>query len=86
MFILYYTSCPNCKNYERNMAREEALQARVELDDRFVAALPEIWGKEVEKIGAKVPFLYNSETGEVLELDHEAEGMRDRIRDFYKRV
>lgn len=83
MIILYYKSCPNCKNYERNMVREVSLQGGWKYDDRFVQALPEIWGKEVDKIGTKLPFLYYPETGESLFIDHEDASIREKIKAFF---
>lgn len=83
MIILYYNSCPNCKNAERNLVREVALQKQVEYDDRYIAALPDIWGEEVKQIGAKVPFIYNPETGESLSLDAEKEDMKQKVQAFF---
>lgn len=84
MIILYYNSCPNCKNAERNLVREVALQKQVEYDDRYIAALPDIWGKEVEEIGAKVPFIYNPNTGESLKLDADAKDMKKKVKAFFE--
>lgn len=83
MIILYYKSCPNCKNAERNLVREVALQKDMEYDDRYILALPDIWGEEVEKIGAAVPFLYCPEDGSYLELDAESEGMKKKVQEFF---
>lgn len=83
MIILYYKSCPNCKNKERNLVREVALHKELEYDDRYVLALPDIWGKEVEELGVSLPCLYNPKDGSTLELDAEKDGMRDKVDLFF---
>lgn len=63
--------------------REVALQKDMEYDDRYVLALPDIWGKDVEQIGAKMPFIYCPEDDTYLELDAEQEDMKKQIQDFF---
>jgi hypothetical protein len=82
-FLYYFRDCPTCKNHERNLVRECSLAVpEAEVIDRYILVLPEVWGEEASKIGAKLPFLYNVETGEALPVDHNVENMSDIIRDF----
>ena len=82
-FLYYFRDCPTCKNHERNLVRECSLAVpEAEVIDRYILVLPEVWGEEASKIGAKLPFLYNIETGEALSVNHKVKNMSDIIRDF----
>lgn len=86
MSILYYfKDCPTCKNHNRNMVRQAALHNDVKIDERYIIALPDVWGEEAEYLaekGAVLPFLYNTDTSEILNVDHTSDDMADRIKDF----
>lgn len=85
-FLYYFKDCPTCKNYNRNLVKSCALQiGNVRIDEHYVFALPDIWGKDVERLsekGAKVPFIYNTEMQTFLNVDYQEEGMADKIKDF----
>lgn len=82
MISFYYKSCPNCKNYERNMVRECALRRRIKVDEKYVLALPDVWGEEVERLGGVLPFLYDGEN--ILHVDHEQNDMQEKVEEFFK--
>lgn len=85
-FLYYFKDCPTCKNHNRNLVRNCALQAGVQVDEHYVFALPDIWGKDVERLavdGAKVPFLYNTVTNTFLNVDYQQEDMANVIKAFF---
>ena len=87
-FLYYFRECPTCKNYNRTLVKSSALQAKVTIDEHYVLALPDIWGKDVELLsaqGAKEPFLYDTETQTFLNVDYEKEGMADELKAFFEK-
>lgn len=82
MVSFYYRSCPNCKNAERNLVRECSLHKNIKVDERYILALPEVWGEEAERIGETLPFLYDDATGNTLHVDTTLDGMRELVEKF----
>lgn len=82
MVSFYFKNCPNCKNAERNLVRECALQAGRKIDERYILALPDIWGEEAAEIGETLPFLYDDASGSALHIDHNNPNMASTIKEF----
>ena len=82
MVSFYFKDCPNCKNAARNLVRECALQAGRKIDERYILALPDIWGEEANRIGEKLPFLYDDATGSALHVDAKNTNMAETIKKF----
>lgn len=84
-FLYYFRDCPTCKNENRNLVKSAALKARITLDERYILALPDVWGDEADHLsarGAKVPFLYCTDDRSFLNVDHGQEKMAEDIDDF----
>lgn len=84
-FLYYFRDCPTCKNYNRSLVKSCSLQADVPIDEHYILALPDIWGEDVKILsarGAKEPFLYNTETQAILNVNYEEEGMEERVKNF----
>ena len=83
-FLYYFNDCPTCKNRNRNLVREVALHTESELDERYIFALPDVWGEAVKQIGAAVPFVYDTKTKLSLHVDVSCEDMREKLTNFFK--
>lgn len=82
MISFYYKDCPNCKNAARNLVRECGLQKNIKIDERYIFALPDVWGEEAERIGEPLPFLYNDDLGTTLHVDATLDNMREQVENF----
>lgn len=82
MVSFYFKACPNCKNAERNLVRECGLHKNIRIDERYILALPDVWGEEAERIGEKLPFLYDDASGSALHIDAKVEDMREQVEKF----
>ena len=83
-FLYYFNDCPTCKNHNRNLVRDEALHNDVQVDERYILALPDIWGKAVEEIGVPTPFLYDTKTKQALHVDCNTPNMAEMVRQFLR--
>lgn len=85
-FLYYFRECPTCKNASRNLVKEVFLHHDIQLDERYVFVLPDLWEKEANDIsrttGAPLPFLYNPETKQALNVDADRVDMREEIEAF----
>lgn len=91
--IYYFDECPTCKNYDRNLVRQCALEVgeggkySISVDERYLKALPDVWGEEADYLadfGAKVPFLYNMDDRKFLNVDYQQEDMGKMIQNFMR--
>lgn len=85
-FLYYFKECPTCRNHARNLVREAALQSAVEIDERYILALPDVWGEAVNTIGTPVPFLYDVETKSSLHIDPDDPDMGEKIKSFFENL
>ena len=83
-FVYYFKDCPTCQNHARNLVREAALHTNTHLDERYILALPDVWGKAVNTIGTPVPFLYNPATKASLHIDPDDPEMYNLIKSFFE--
>lgn len=83
-FLYYFNECPTCKNANRNLVREVALHTDVRLDERYIFALPDVWGEAVKRIGETIPFVYDTDTKRALNVNADRANMREELTNFFK--
>lgn len=88
----YFDQCPDCQNAALALVRNASLQesAKAELtgrvlDEKYIPVLPDIWGEDAKmlgKQGAVVPFLYNPDTQQFLNVDMDSKTVYEDVFAF----